>query len=86
LRELAADRGPAALLVYQDADGREISCYFKHLTENRETGFTRMASARTNVIYRLDEHVGYAVVGTLPVSALQRIAEVGYRQNLGEAQ
>ncbi len=86
LRELAADRGPAALLVYQDADGREISCYFKHLAENRETGFARKVAGGANVIYRLDEHLGYAVVGALPVSALQRIAEVGYRQNLGEAQ
>jgi len=86
LHELPSDRGPAALLVYQDADGREVSCYFKHLAENRETGFTQMAAARTNVIYRLDEHLGYAVVGPLPVSALQRIAEAGYRQNSSEGQ
>ncbi len=85
LHELAADSGPAALLVYQDADGREVSCYFKHLAENRETGFARKVAGGANVIYRLDEHLGYAVVGALPVSALQRIAEVGYRQNLGEA-
>jgi anti-sigma factor RsiW len=85
LHELATDRGPAALLVYQDADGREVSCYFKHLAENRETGFARKVAGGANVIYRLDEHLGYAVVGALPVSALQRIAEVGYRQNLGEA-
>jgi len=84
LHELASDRGPAALLVYQDADGREISCYFKHLAESRETGFVRMAAATTNVIYRLDEHLGYAVVGPLSVSALQRIAEVGYRENASE--
>jgi anti-sigma factor RsiW len=86
LRELPSDGGPAALLVYQDADGREVSCYFKHLAENHETGFTRMAAARTNVIYRLDEHLGYAVVGPLPMSALQRIAEASYRQNSGERQ
>jgi len=86
LHELPSDREPAALLVYQDADGREVSCYFKHLAENRETGFGRMAAATTNVIYRLDEHLGYAVVGPLPVSALQRIAEAGYRQNSSEGQ
>jgi anti-sigma factor RsiW len=86
LRELAADSGPAALLVYQDADGREVSCYFKHLAENRETGFARKVAGGGSVIYRLDEHLGYAVVGALPVNTLQRIAEVGYRQNLGEAQ
>jgi anti-sigma factor RsiW len=33
----------------------------------------------SNVIYRLDEQLGYAVVGALPVNTLQRIAEVGYR-------
>ncbi len=78
--------GPAALLVYQDADGREVSCYFKHLAENRETGFARKVAGGASVIYRLDEHLGYAVVGALPVGTLQRIAELGYRQNLGEAQ
>lgn len=86
LHEVPSDGGPAALLVYQDADGREVSCYFKQLAENRETDFMRMAAARTNVIYRLDEHLGYAVVGPLPVSALQRIAEAGYRQNSSEGQ
>jgi anti-sigma factor RsiW len=86
LRELAADGGPAALLVYQDADGREVSCYFKHLAENRETGFARKVAGGASVIYRLDEHLGYAVVGALAVGTLQRIAELGYRQNLGEAQ
>jgi anti-sigma factor RsiW len=80
LRELPADRGPAALLVYRDTDGRDVSCYFKRFAENRETNFTRMAAAGTNVIYRLDEHLGYAVVGALPVSALQKIAELGYRE------
>jgi anti-sigma factor RsiW len=83
LRELAADSGPAALLVYEDADGREVSCYFKRVAENRETGFARKVAAGASVIYRLDEHLGYAVVGALPVSTLQRIAEAGYRQNLG---
>ena len=86
LHELPADRGPAALLVYQDADGREIFCYFKHLAESRETGFAQKVAAGASVIYRLDEHLGYAVVGALPVSALQRIAEVGYRENASEEQ
>jgi anti-sigma factor RsiW len=86
LRELAADGGPAALLVYQDADGREISCYFKYLAEIRETGFLRTAAAGTSVINRLDEHLGYAVVGALPASTLLRIAEVGYRENSIEKQ
>lgn len=80
LRELAADTGPAALLVYRDADGRDVSCYFKHLADNRETDFTQMAGAGTTVIYRLDEHLGYAVIGALPVGTLQKIAEVGYRE------
>jgi anti-sigma factor RsiW len=80
LQELPADGGLAALLVYRDTDGRDVSCYFKRLIENRETDFTRMAAAGTNVVYRLDEHLGYAVVGALPVSTLQKIAEVGYRE------
>ena len=85
LRELPADSGPAALLVYRDADGRDVSCYFKRLADNRETGFTEKAADETNVVYRLYEHLGYAVVGALPASTLQQIAEVGYHENSGEA-
>jgi anti-sigma factor RsiW len=80
LRELPAGNGPAVLLVYQDAVGHHVSCYFERLADNRETGFTRLTADKTSIVYRLDEHLGYAVVGALPVSSLERIARVGYRE------
>jgi anti-sigma factor RsiW len=85
-RELPADRGPAALLVYRDADGRDVSCYFKRLADSHETGFTVKAAGGTNVVYRLYEHLGYAVVGALPANTLQKIAEVGYHEDSAEDQ
>lgn len=78
LRELVADNGPAVLLVYQDAAGRDISCYFERLPDERESGFMRMTEGRTSVVYRHDEHLGYAVVGALSVRHLEEIADAGY--------
>lgn len=86
LRELPAGKGPGALLIYRDADDREVSCYFRRLTDERETGFTQQAAAGVNVIYRLDEGLGYAVVGALPMRVLRQIAEAGYLQNAGAGQ
>jgi anti-sigma factor RsiW len=84
LRELPSDRGPAALLVYRDASGREVSCYFIRVADNRETRFAHWETAGVNVLDRFDDRLGYAVVGTLPLGALRQIAEAGYLQSSGE--
>lgn len=80
MRDIPAGDGRAILLVYRDAAGRDLSCYFERLADDRESGFMRMAVGRTSVIYRHDEHLGYAVVGALSASQLEEIADAGYRE------
>jgi anti-sigma factor RsiW len=80
MREIHAGNGPAILLVYRDGAGRDISCYFERLADDRESGFMRMTVGRISVIYRHDEHLGYAVVGALSASLLEEIADAGYRE------
>jgi anti-sigma factor RsiW len=80
MREIHADNGPAILLVYRDGAGRDISCYFERLADSRESEFMRITKGRTSVIYRHDEHLGYAVVGALQASQLEEIANAGYAE------
>jgi anti-sigma factor RsiW len=79
IRNVAGSGGPAAVFFYRDSDGREVSCYVERLGGNRETPFKREKVAGVNVVYRLDEELGYAVVGALSLATLQQIAEAGYR-------
>jgi anti-sigma factor RsiW len=80
--ELAADPGPAALLVYRDAAGDEVSCYYKRLPAARESGFEARTTGEAKVVYRLDARIGYAVAGTLPLPLLRRVAAAGYPRDL----
>lgn len=75
VRDLAGSGGPAVLLVYRDGAGQEVSCYFKRLASARETGFKQKDAAGVRIVYRLEERLGYAVVGSLPAATLQQIAE-----------
>lgn len=79
--ELAADNGPAALLIYQSPNGEEVSCYFKRLSANSATGFRRRATPETNVVYRLEPQLGYAVAGRLALPRLQEVAAAGYQSS-----
>jgi anti-sigma factor RsiW len=66
---------PAVLFVYRDSRGRSISCYFQLAHGSYETRFLRGAEAGFQVSYRLTPLLDYAVVGTLPVEQLQKIAD-----------
>jgi anti-sigma factor RsiW len=79
--DLSGPGGPAVLLVYRDGGGQQVSCYFKRLSRASETGFKQKEAAGVRIVYRLDERLGYAVVGSLRADALQQIAETVYRAN-----
>src|SRR5262245_58089791 len=78
--ELPTKHGLAAVLVYRGFDGRTSSCYFKRVADEEDTDFqiTRMAGA--TMVYRIDDRIGYAVVGPFAPEVLMRAAELGYRQ------
>jgi anti-sigma factor RsiW len=80
MRELAAAGSPAALLVYRDAGGRHVSCYFRRVARDRDTGFDRYEGADANVVLRVDDGVAYAVVGALAPAMLQQIAALAYQE------
>lgn len=76
-RELRDDDGAAVLLVYADAAGQRVSCYFVPLGGG-ETAFALKQAAGLRTLYRLDEGIGYAVVGALPAAELRVIAATAY--------
>jgi anti-sigma factor RsiW len=81
-RELPAESGPAVLLVYVDDMGRPLSCYFTEVEPEGETPYVSRAASGVETIARLDEGVGYAVVGSLSPAELSVVATAGYAQSL----
>jgi anti-sigma factor RsiW len=75
MRKLPDDQRPAVLFVYRDSSGQLISCYFQLAHGSYDTRFLRGEEAGFQVAYRLTPQLDYAVVGTLPVKQLQRIAD-----------
>jgi anti-sigma factor RsiW len=81
-RELPAETGPAVLLTYVDAMGRHLSCYFTEVEPDGETPFLTQSASGIETTARLDDGVGYAVVGSLTPAELSVIATAGYAQSL----
>ena len=75
LRKLPDEERPAVLFAYRDRRGHLISCYFQLSHGDYETRFLSGEEAGFQVSYRLTPQLDYAVVGTLPVEQLQRIAD-----------
>jgi anti-sigma factor RsiW len=81
-RELPAESGPAVLLVYVDDMGRPLSCYFTAVEPEGETPYLTRAASGVETMARLDDGVGYAVVGSLSPAELSAVATAGYAQSL----
>jgi anti-sigma factor RsiW len=77
-RLLGTPSAPALQLVYRNDAGSIVSCYFNRDELDSETDFAVKESDKINLVYRLDEGVGYAVVGTLRPTALMEIAKLEY--------
>jgi anti-sigma factor RsiW len=69
------EQRPAVLFAYRDSRGQLISCYFQLAHGRHETRFLRGEEAGFQVSYRLTPQLAYAVVGTLSVEQLQKIAD-----------
>lgn len=86
LRESAVGRKRGLLLRYEASTGAgAVSCYFARLPIDRETAFASTAFAGTTAVFRIDDGVGYAVVGKRPLGLLRRIAAAGFRYDSREA-
>jgi anti-sigma factor RsiW len=71
--------GSAVLLAYRSRSGDMVTCYFSGRSENGETRYAVKQSQGFNVISRLEDGVGYAVIGTVATEELVKIARMGYR-------
>jgi anti-sigma factor RsiW len=79
-RELPSKHGLGAVLLYRSIDGRTVSCYFRQAGDEGDTSFRISQAAGVNAVYRIDDHIAYAVVGPFAPEFLIRTAELGYRQ------
>lgn len=78
------ETGPASalLLVYTGQGGTRISCYFVQLSGSRDTAFNRRQMGSVGAVYRIDDGIGYAVVGAPPLARLAEIAATGLRYDV----
>lgn len=80
-RLLAADRGPGALLMYEDDKGRRLTLYVRsEATDTGDTAFRFAQEETLSTFYWVDGRTGYALSGSLPRETLLPIATAVYRQ------
>jgi anti-sigma factor RsiW len=77
---LKQENGPAVVLVYGDGNGRTISCYFERSGGAGKTSYAKSQAGAINAVYRIDDEIGYAVVGPFEPQVLRAVAELSYRE------
>jgi anti-sigma factor RsiW len=73
-RLLAADEGPAAQFMYQDANGNRLTLYVRHDDADAGTAFRYASEAGVGVFYWVDGRFGYALSGKLERERLLQMA------------
>lgn len=84
-RLLPADATAAALLVYKDREGRQISIYVTATAEHGTKGTYTPETGGPSAVYWADKGFGCAVVGALPKEQLSEVARSAWRQLLQAA-
>jgi anti-sigma factor RsiW len=72
----------AALLVYKDTAGKQISLYVTATTQDGIRGTYAQEAGGPSAVYWLDKGFGCAVVGALPPDQLTDVARSAWRQLL----
>jgi anti-sigma factor RsiW len=80
-RLLPADRGPAALFMYEDGKGTRLSCYYLAVDVAGETEFQFREQNGISVFYWVDDGLAYAIAANTDRGLLLKVAELVYRQN-----
>lgn len=70
--------GPAVLLAYRGRSGDLVTCYFGDEAGSAETRYSVEQSHGINVVSRVENGIGYAVIGTSAPEELMNIARTGY--------
>lgn len=80
-RLLPAERGPAAQLMYRDAQGQRLTLYIKtELQHNENTAFRFAQENNISVFYWIDQNIAYALSAQTSREKLLAIAEIVYSQ------
>jgi anti-sigma factor RsiW len=80
-RLLPADRGPAALFMYEDGKGTRLSCYYLVVDVAGETEFEFREQNGISAFYWVDDGLAYAIAANIPRDRLLKLAEIVYQQN-----
>lgn len=79
-RVLPAGQGTAALLVYRDQTGAQVSVYVKAEGEAMKTGTYTSVAGGPTAIYWLDRGYSCVIVGSLPPDQMDRVARSAWQQ------
>jgi anti-sigma factor RsiW len=80
-RLLPANNGPAAQLMYENAQGKRLTLYVREASEPQvETAFQRFNSEGLSSFYWIDNGLGYALSGDLDEQQLMQSATAVYHQ------
>jgi anti-sigma factor RsiW len=77
---VAGQVAPAAMLMYENADGKRITCYLATSSDNRETAFQFRQVDGVSTFFWVDGGLGYALSGELDRDKLLALAREVYRQ------
>lgn len=80
-RLLSADRGPAALFMYENGKGTRLSCYLLAVTDGGDTEFKFREQDGTSAFYWVDDGLAYAIAANAERDLLLKVAEIVYWQN-----
>ncbi|HSA80915.1 MAG TPA: anti-sigma factor [Geminicoccaceae bacterium] len=78
-RLLPAVTGPAAQLMYQDADGRRLTLYCRVSADPAETAFRFAREGELMALYWRDHGAAWVLLGELPRNELLRVAHQVYQ-------
>ncbi|HEY3912413.1 MAG TPA: anti-sigma factor [Stellaceae bacterium] len=79
-RLLPGADGPAAQLMYENAKGARLTCYYQAVGFDGETAFRYREAKGVGAFYWSDDGFGYAITARVGRALLLKIAEIMYRQ------
>jgi anti-sigma factor RsiW len=77
---VAGQASPAAMLMYENADGKRVTCYVVTNSDTRETAFQFRHADGVSTFFWIDHGLGYAMSGEVDREKLLALAREVYRQ------
>ncbi len=79
-RLLSVTDGPAAQLMFENAEGNRITCFISRNPSSKETAFQFKKINDVNTFYWFDQDIAYAVIGDIDRDELLSITHEIYQQ------